>query len=89
MPGGTAQGAFPAASILANMIEAATYMTGSLIILQTFGTSITPVLTALGVGGLAVALALQDTLANVFSGLHILMAKPIQAGDYIKLGTGE
>ncbi|WP_371362482.1 hypothetical protein SRRS_36160 [Sporomusa rhizae] len=84
-----AEGPFPAASILANMIEAAAYVTGILIILQTFGVSITPVLTALGVGGLAVALALQDTLANVFSGLHILLAKPIQAGDYIKLGTGE
>ncbi len=60
-----------------------------LIILQTFGISITPILTALGVGGLAVALALQDTLTNVFSGLHILLSKLIQSGDYIKLGTGE
>ncbi|SMD07820.1 mechanosensitive ion channel family protein [Sporomusa malonica] len=84
-----AEGAFPSASILANIIEAATYVTGVLIILQTFGVSIAPILTALGVGGLAVALALQDTLANVFSGLHILLAKPIQAGDYIKLSTGE
>ncbi|WP_458294014.1 hypothetical protein [Geobacter anodireducens] len=39
-----------------------------LIILQSLGISITPVLTALGVGGLAVALALQDTLSNIFSG---------------------
>lgn len=84
-----AEGAFPSASIFANIIEAATYVTGVLIILQTFGVSIAPILTALGVGGLAVALALQDTLTNVFSGLHILLSKPIQSGDYIKLGTGE
>lgn len=83
------EGTFPTASILANIIEAAMYVTGFLIILQTLGISITPILTALGVGGLAVALAFQDTLANVFSGLHILLAKPIQVGDYIKLGTGE
>ncbi|MEG6586387.1 mechanosensitive ion channel family protein [Dendrosporobacter sp. 1207_IL3150] len=81
--------AFPSASILANIIEAATYITGILIILQTLGISVTPILTALGVGGLAVALALQDTLSNVFSGLHILLAKPIQTGDYIKLEAGQ
>lgn len=83
------EGTFPTASILANIIETATYITGILIILQTFGVSITPILTALGVGGLAVALALQDTLANVFSGLHILLSKPIKTGEYIKLDTGE
>ncbi|MBP2652459.1 MAG: mscS 1 [Firmicutes bacterium] len=84
-----AEGAFPSVSILANIIEVATYVIGILIILQTFGISIAPILTALGVGGLAVALALQDTLSNLFSGLHLLFAKPIQAGDYIKLSTGE
>lgn len=85
----TTDGLLPTASILANVIEALTYVTGILIILQTLGVSIAPILTALGVGGLAVALALQDTLANVFSGLHILVSKPIQAGNYIKLESGE
>jgi hypothetical protein len=43
------------------------------------GVSITPLVTALGVGGPAVALALQDTLANLFAGIHILMEKSIKA----------
>ncbi|WP_425060280.1 mechanosensitive ion channel family protein [Sporomusa carbonis] len=84
-----AEGAFPSASILANIAEVLTYLTGTLILLQTFGISIAPILTALGVGGLAVALALQDTLSNLFSGLHILLSKQIKAGDYVKLSTGE
>lgn len=50
---------------------------------------ITPILTALGVGGLAVALALQDTLANFFAGVHILLERPIFVGDYIKLDNGQ
>ena len=46
---------------------------GFLIILSVLGISITPLITALGVGGLAIALALQDTLANLFAGIHIFV----------------
>ena len=53
------------------------------------GVSITPILTALGVGGLAVALALQDTLSNFFAGFYIMMAGQIRVGDYVKLDSGE
>ncbi|WP_425060447.1 mechanosensitive ion channel family protein [Sporomusa carbonis] len=80
---------FPASSILINTAEAIIYAIGFLIILQFMGISITPILTALGVGGLAVALALQDTLSNLFSGLHILISNQIGIGDYVKLNTGE
>lgn len=62
---------------------------GLLIILSFLGISITPLITALGVGGLAVALALQDTLANLFAGMHILVEKSIRVGDFIKLETGQ
>ena len=51
--------------------------------------AITPILTALGVGGLAVALALQDTLANLFAGFYLTVAKHIRIGNYIKLASGE
>lgn len=84
-----AEGVLPSASILANLAVVSIYIVGALILLQTFGISIAPILTALGVGGLAVALALQDTLSNLFSGLHILLSKQIKVGDYIKLSTGE
>jgi len=58
---------------------------GLLVLLSAFGIEITPILTALGVGGLAVALALQDTLSNLFSGMHLLADKPIRVGDYVKV----
>lgn len=62
---------------------------GILIVLSVLGISITPLITALGVGGLAVALALQDTLANLFAGIHVLMEKSIRVGDFVKLETGQ
>lgn len=62
---------------------------GILIILNGLGISITPMLTALGVGGLAVALALQDTLSNLIAGVHVILENSIKVGDYIKLNTGE
>jgi small-conductance mechanosensitive channel len=63
---------------------------GALLILKwVFELEITPLLTALGVGGLAVALALQDTLANFFAGVHILVEEPIMVGNFIKLSSGE
>lgn len=62
---------------------------GLLIFLDSIGISITPILASLGVGSLAVALALQDTLANLFAGVYILADKPIEPGHLVKLPTGE
>lgn len=76
-------------SLFRNVTVVVVYLVGFLIILDYLGVSITPLLTALGVGGLAVALALQDTLSNLFSGLHILMTKKIRPGDYVRLDTGD
>ena len=76
-------------SILATTIDVAVYAMGALILLESFGISISPLLTALGVGGLATALALQDTMANLFSGINILLSKQIKIGDFVKLSSGE
>jgi small-conductance mechanosensitive channel len=62
---------------------------GGMILLNEYHVSITPMLTALGVGGLAVALALQDTLSNLFGGFYVAVAGQVRLGDYIKLNTGE
>jgi small-conductance mechanosensitive channel len=62
---------------------------GLLVVLNGIGLSITPMLTALGVGGLAVALALQEPLANFFAGLFITLAGQIRVGDYVKLDSGQ
>lgn len=83
------QGVLPSTSIFVNLTRLVVFVTGVLIMLQSLGISITPILTALGVGGLAVALALQDTLSNLFSGLHLIMSGQLKPGDYIKLDTGD
>lgn len=54
-----------------------------------FDISLTPILTTLGVGGIAVALALQDTLSNLFAGFYVSISGLVRIGDYIKLNTGE
>jgi small-conductance mechanosensitive channel len=77
------------ATIFVNITRILVLAIGFLVVLQTLGVSIAPLLTALGVGGLAVALALQDTLANLFAGIHILASKTVQPGDYIRLSSGE
>ncbi len=61
---------------------------GVVSVLALFGISIVPAITALGVGGLAVALAFQDTLANVFAGINMTLARQIRVGDYIDLQNG-
>ena len=86
---GRVKGAFPSASIFANLTKLLIFIVGILVILQSLGVAITPLITALGIGGLAVALALQDTLSNFFAGLHILFSRQVRPGDYVKLDTGE
>lgn len=54
-----------------------------------FDLSLTPIITTLGVGGLAVALALQDTLSNLFAGFYVSISGLVRIGDYIKLNSGE
>ncbi|MBI3995553.1 MAG: mechanosensitive ion channel family protein [Nitrospirae bacterium] len=78
-----------ATGLTQGVIKMVVITTGLLILLGTLGISITPLLTALGVGGLAVALALQDTLGNLFAGVHILMEKSVRVGDFVKLETGQ
>lgn len=79
----------PGTGLANGIIRGSILMIGFLILLSVLGISITPILTALGVGGLAVALALQDTLANLFAGIHVLVEKPIRIGDFIRLETGQ
>lgn len=77
------------ATIFVNITRLAILLLGSLLLLDNVGVSIAPLITALGVGGLAIALALQDTLANLFAGVHILASKKVQVGDFIRLDSGE
>jgi small-conductance mechanosensitive channel len=62
---------------------------GGMIILDNLGISITPILTTLGIGSLAVAIALQDTLGNFFAGLYVKADRFIEVGQYVRLESGE
>lgn len=83
------QEGFPSVTIFVNIARLIIFIIGVLIVLEYLGISIAPILTALGVGGLAVALALQDTLSNFFAGIQILAARKLKQGDYIKLESGD
>lgn len=79
----------PTTGLAYGLLKGVIITLGILMILSVLGISIAPLITALGVGGLAVALALQDTLANLFAGIHILVEKSIRVGDFIRLETGQ
>lgn len=75
--------------LLYTIIKIAIYVTGIIFIFHILGISIAPLITALGIGGLAVALALKDTLENLFAGIHIMAEKSIRVGDFVRLETGQ
>ncbi|AFY02297.1 hypothetical protein Bdt_2615 [Bdellovibrio bacteriovorus str. Tiberius] len=58
---------------------------GFLIVLQSFGLNVMSLLAGLGLGGLALALAAQDTAANLFGSITILFDRPFQVGDWVKI----
>jgi small-conductance mechanosensitive channel len=84
----SAAGILPSTSLLSSVAQMMVFIVGALIVLGSLGISITPLLTALGVGGLAVALALKDPLSNLFAGLQIIASRQMRPGDYVKFDTG-
>ena len=89
MLSGRAEGAIGSPTLVVNMARLAVGVLGVFIILQNLGINITPLITALGIGGLAVALALQDTLGNLFAGVQIILSKQVRPQDYVRLDSGE
>lgn len=81
--------AVPKTSLLNNILNCVIYAMGVIVILSYYGISIAPIITAMGVGGMAVALGLQETLANIFSGIHLIISKQLRLDDYIRLSSGE
>ena len=76
-------------TLLRGLLRGVIIVIGVLIVLSNIGISITPLVASLGIGSLAVALALQPTLENFFSGIQMLADKPINVGDFIELDSGE
>lgn len=61
------------------------YAVAFMVVIGQYGIEITPILTTMGIAGLAVALALQDTLANFFSGLWLQGQRSLQTGHYVRI----
>ncbi len=76
-------------SIFNNVIRIAVYTIGFVLILTLFQIPITPILAAIGVGGLGVSFALQTTFENLFSGIQLTITRRLHPGDYIQLSSGE
>jgi len=84
------EGALPVSTLTEVLASLVIWILGILTLLeQVFDVDIRAVLAALGVGGLAVALALQDTLSNLFAGFYVSVARQIRIGDFVKMDAGQ
>ena len=84
--GGEDAGTKAALGMLSNITKAILWALGGLFILSNLGVNVNSLIAGLGIGGLAVALALQNILSDLFSSFAIYFDKPFQVGDYIKVG---
>lgn len=76
-------------NILNSVIVIVLMTISSAIILGYFRVNVTPILATLGIGTVALGLALQSTLGSFFAGLRIVSEKPLDTGDYIEFQSGE
>lgn len=76
-------------TLLDTIFKIGVYASGLLIVLNYYGISIAPIITAMGVGGMAIAFGIKESLENIFAGLQLIVSKQIRVGDYIKLSTGD
>jgi len=85
----TSGAALPKTTLLSSILSGVIYAMGVLVVLQYAGISVAPILTAMGVGGAALALGMQETLSNIFSGLQLILSRQIRIGDYVRISAGE
>lgn len=77
------------APMMKKIVNLLLFLIAGMIILDHYGVNIGSLLVSLGVGSLAVALAAQETVANMIAGFVILIDQPFRVGDRIKLPSGE
>ncbi len=80
---------FPRTGIVFVIIKLVVFILGVITVLSHLGIQVAHFITTLGIAGLAVSLALQGTLSNVFSGLNLIASRQIEVGDFVKLENGE
>ncbi|EGR1157110.1 mechanosensitive ion channel family protein [Vibrio parahaemolyticus] len=75
------------ARLLAQVASYAVYLVGLVIILDLFGVNTASLVALVGAAGLAIGLALKDTLSNIAAGIMILFLKPIKKGEFVEFGS--
>ena len=75
-------------SLIQRFVLIIVYILGLLVLLDYYNISISPLIAGLGIGGLAIALALQPTLSNFFAGTQIVSDNVVRVGDYIEMEGG-
>ena len=76
-------------NLVVHIVKAITFVVASIIILTHFGISISAILSTLGIGGLAFALAAKDTLSNLFGGVSLMVDDVFSLNDWVKIGDSE
>jgi len=74
-------------NVLRFVIRVIVWSVALLMIISNFGINITPLIASLGIGGIAIALALQNILVDLFSAFAIYFDKPFKEGDFIIIGA--
>lgn len=87
--GGEAKVAGAFLPLTAKFVSVFIYVVAFIGVLDQLNVKITALVASLGVASLAVALALQDTLANFFAGIYVMADRPVRVGDFVRLENGE
>lgn len=76
-------------SVFRHSINIFIYFIAFIIIVDYLDIEISPFIATLGIGGIAIAFALQESLSNFFAGFYLSVDRPVRVGDFIKLETGD
>ncbi|MCG6391405.1 mechanosensitive ion channel family protein, partial [Vibrio fluvialis] len=74
------------ARLLSQVASYAVYLVALVIVLDLFGVNTASLVALVGAAGLAIGLALKDTLSNIAAGIMILFLKPIKKGEFVEFG---
>jgi small-conductance mechanosensitive channel len=85
----TDKGAQAATHLIHSLASITLWVVGILFLMQNFGVNVTSLIAGLGIGGIAIALAAQNVLADLFSSLAIYFDKPFVPGDFVEVGTSK
>jgi len=75
--------------IFSKLVNILVYFAAFVLILNALGINVTALVAGLGIGGIAIAFALQETLSQFFAGMYIMTDRPVRVGDYIELDSGQ